>query len=96
MKTCRELGVNLWAYLQARVRGTAEIPRLAALIRLEAEGIGQEGRGRAAGVGEWRRGGVNAEAIALRKFGATPAPPTEPAPRVPRVIEKLPFQRYFV
>jgi hypothetical protein len=36
-KTCRELGVNFWAYLQARVRGTAEIPRLAALIRLKAE-----------------------------------------------------------
>ena len=32
-KTCRELGVNFWAYLQDRVRGVGEIPRLAELIR---------------------------------------------------------------
>jgi Transposase IS66 family len=36
-KTCRELGVNFWAYLQDRVRGVGQIPRLAALIRREAE-----------------------------------------------------------
>jgi hypothetical protein len=36
-KTCRELGVNFWAYLQDRVRGTGEIPRLAELIRRRAE-----------------------------------------------------------
>jgi Transposase IS66 family len=39
-KTCRRLGVNFWAYLQDRVRGRGEIPRLAALIREEAEGRG--------------------------------------------------------
>jgi len=33
---------------------------------------GYEGRGRAAGVGEWRRGGVNAGAIDRRFFRATP------------------------
>ena len=31
-KTCRELRVNFWAYLQDRVRGTGKIPRLAELI----------------------------------------------------------------
>lgn len=31
-KTCRELGVNFWAYLQDRVRGAGQIPRLADLI----------------------------------------------------------------
>jgi transposase IS66 family protein len=36
-KTCRELGVNFWAYLQDRVRGVGQIPRLADLIRREAE-----------------------------------------------------------
>ena len=36
-KTCRELGVNFWAYLQDRVRGAGHIPRLAALIRRKAE-----------------------------------------------------------
>jgi Transposase IS66 family len=36
-KTCRELGVNFWAYLQDRVRGAGEIPRLAELIRRKAE-----------------------------------------------------------
>jgi len=36
-KTCRELGVNFWAYLQDRVRGVGQIPRLAELIRLKAE-----------------------------------------------------------
>ena len=30
-KTCRELGVNFWAYLQDRVRGAGQIPRLADL-----------------------------------------------------------------
>ena len=32
-KTCRRLGVNFWAYLQDRVRGAGQIPRLADLIR---------------------------------------------------------------
>ena len=36
-KTCRELGVNFWAYLQDRVRGVSQIPRLAELIRRKAE-----------------------------------------------------------
>jgi Transposase IS66 family len=36
-KTCRELGVNFWAYLQDRVRGVGQIPRLAELIRQRAE-----------------------------------------------------------
>ena len=36
-KTCRELGVNFWAYLQDRVRGVGRIPRLAELIRRKAE-----------------------------------------------------------
>ena len=36
-KTCRELGVNFWAYLQDRVRGAGQIPRLAELIRQKAE-----------------------------------------------------------
>jgi len=36
-KTCRRLGVNFWSYLQDRVRGLGEIPRLAALIRQKAE-----------------------------------------------------------
>ncbi len=35
-KTCRELGVNFWAYLQDRVRGAGRIPRLAELIRQKA------------------------------------------------------------
>jgi hypothetical protein len=36
-KTCRRLGVNFWAYLQDRVRGAGQIPRLADLIRQNAE-----------------------------------------------------------
>ncbi len=36
-KTCRELGVNFWAYLQDRVRGLGQIPGLADLIRRKAE-----------------------------------------------------------
>ncbi len=36
-KTCRELGVNFWAYLQDRVRGAGQLPRLADLIRRKAE-----------------------------------------------------------
>jgi hypothetical protein len=36
-KTCRRLGVNFWAYLQDRVRGVDQIPRLADLIRQKAE-----------------------------------------------------------
>jgi hypothetical protein len=36
-KTCRELGVNFWAYLQDRVRGAGQVPRLADLIRRKAE-----------------------------------------------------------
>lgn len=39
-KTCRELGVNFWAYLQDRVRGFGRIPRLAELIRRKAEEAG--------------------------------------------------------
>src|SRR6201997_1912289 len=36
-KTCRELGVNFWAYLQDRVRGAGQIPRVADLIRQKGE-----------------------------------------------------------
>jgi len=36
-KTCRRLGVNFWAYLQDRVRGQGQIPRLADQIRQKAE-----------------------------------------------------------
>jgi hypothetical protein len=36
-KTCRELKVNFWAYLQDRVRGAGQVPRLAELIRRKAE-----------------------------------------------------------
>jgi Transposase IS66 family len=36
-KTCRELGVNFWAYLQDRVRGIGRVPRLAELIRRKAK-----------------------------------------------------------
>jgi Transposase IS66 family len=36
-KTCRRLGVNFWAYLQDRVRGAGQIPRLADLIRQKTE-----------------------------------------------------------
>jgi hypothetical protein len=35
-KTCRKLGVRFWAYVQDRVRGLGEIPRLADLIRQKA------------------------------------------------------------
>ena len=36
-KTCRRLGVNFWEFLQDRVRGRGELPRLAALIRQKGE-----------------------------------------------------------
>lgn len=36
-KTCRRLGVNFWAYLQDRVRGLGQVPRLPGLIRQKAE-----------------------------------------------------------
>jgi Transposase IS66 family len=35
-KTCRKLGVSFWAYLQDRLRGLGQVPRLAALIRQRA------------------------------------------------------------
>jgi hypothetical protein len=35
-KTCRKLGVRFWDYLQDRVRGLGNIPRLADLIRQKA------------------------------------------------------------
>jgi len=44
-ETSRELGVSFWAYLQDRVRGVGQIPRLAELIRRKAE----ETRARKAG-----------------------------------------------
>jgi hypothetical protein len=37
-KTCRKLGVRFWDYLQDRVRGLGQIPRLADLIRRKAPG----------------------------------------------------------
>jgi Transposase IS66 family len=36
-KTCRKLGVRFWDYLQDRVRGLGNIPRLADLIRRKAQ-----------------------------------------------------------
>lgn len=36
-KTCRKLGVRFWDYLQDRVRGLGQLPRLAALIRRKAQ-----------------------------------------------------------
>jgi transposase IS66 family protein len=36
-KTCRKLGLRFWDYLQDRVRGLGQIPRLADLIRRKAE-----------------------------------------------------------
>jgi hypothetical protein len=36
-KTCRRLGVNFWAYLQDRVRGLGQVPRLPELIHQKAE-----------------------------------------------------------
>jgi len=36
-KTCRKLGVCFWDYLQDRVRGLGQIPRLADLIRQKAQ-----------------------------------------------------------
>jgi hypothetical protein len=36
-KTCRKLGVRFWDYLQDRVRGLDQIPRLADLIRQKAQ-----------------------------------------------------------
>jgi len=38
-KTCRKRGVRFWDYLQDRVRGLGQIPRLADLIRLKARPI---------------------------------------------------------
>lgn len=35
-KTCRKLGIKFWDYLQDRLRGLGEIPRLAELIRQRA------------------------------------------------------------
>jgi Transposase IS66 family len=35
-KTCRKLGVSFWAYLRDRLRGLAQVPRLAELIRQRA------------------------------------------------------------
>jgi hypothetical protein len=46
-KTCRELGVNFWAYHQDRVRGVGQIPRLAELIRRKAEEAGARKAGAA-------------------------------------------------
>ena len=36
-KTCRKLGVRFWDYLQDRIRGFNQIPRLGDLIRQKAE-----------------------------------------------------------
>jgi hypothetical protein len=39
-KTCRKLGLRFWEYLQDRVGGLGQIPRLADLIRQKAQEIG--------------------------------------------------------
>ena len=36
-KTCRKLGLRFWDYLQDRVRGGGQVPRLADLIRQKAQ-----------------------------------------------------------
>jgi hypothetical protein len=36
-KTCRKLGVRFWEYLQDRIRGPGQLPRLADLIRKKAQ-----------------------------------------------------------
>jgi Transposase IS66 family len=36
-KTCRKLGIRFWDYLQDRIRGLGQIPRLADLIRQKAQ-----------------------------------------------------------
>ena len=36
-KTCRKLGIGFWDYLQDRVRGLGQIPRLAEVIRQKAQ-----------------------------------------------------------
>ena len=41
-KTCRRLGVNFWEYLQDRVRGLDQIPRLADQIRQKAAEAAKE------------------------------------------------------
>lgn len=38
-KTCRKLGLRFWDYLQDRVRGLGQIPRLADLIRQKAQTV---------------------------------------------------------
>jgi hypothetical protein len=38
-KTCRKLGLRFWDYLQDRVRGLGQIPRLADLIRQQAQAV---------------------------------------------------------
>ncbi len=35
-KTCRKLGIRFWDYLQDRIRGLGQIPRLGDLIRQKA------------------------------------------------------------
>jgi hypothetical protein len=43
-KTCRKLGVSFWAYLQDRLRGLGQVPRLAAVIRQRAAAAGASAR----------------------------------------------------
>lgn len=38
-KTCRKLGVRFWDYLQDRVRGLGQLPRLADLIRQKSQAV---------------------------------------------------------
>ena len=59
-KTCRRLGVNFWEYLQDRVRGLGQIPRLADLIRQKAEEAAARKAPAALPPGTGRRGGLNA------------------------------------
>lgn len=43
-KTCRKLGLRFWSYLQDRVRGRGQIPRLADLLCQKAHETSAEGR----------------------------------------------------
>ena len=91
-KTCRELGVNFWAYLQDRVRGVGQIPRLAELIRRKARrwrpGRPWPRRWHRRMAARW--GERRSDQWAIRSAPSLARPPG--ARRLPAVIEKLRFR----